>query len=113
MSTKVTWENRIARHGVERPDQLLANPRNHRIHPKHQQDTLRAVLDEVGWVQDVIVNERTGTIVDGHLRVSLALQESEDQIPVAYVHLTDHEEALVLATFDSITGQKSLSSGSS
>jgi hypothetical protein len=28
------WRNRIIGHGEEAPDQLLANPRNWRIHPK-------------------------------------------------------------------------------
>jgi hypothetical protein len=28
------------------------------------------VLDKVGWVQDVIVKQRTGHVVDGHLRAA-------------------------------------------
>jgi len=31
------WRNRITGHGDEAPDQLLANPRNWRIHPAGQQ----------------------------------------------------------------------------
>lgn len=53
---KPSWHNRIVGTGEESPDQLLANPRNFRIHPKHQQDALEGVLNEVGWVDDVIVN---------------------------------------------------------
>jgi DNA modification methylase len=63
-----------------------------------------AVLDEVGWVQQVIVNRTTGRLVDGHLRLSLALARGETTIPVVYVELTEAEEALVLASFDPITG---------
>jgi DNA modification methylase len=51
------WRNRIVGHGEEDPTQLLANPKNWRIHPKAQQDALVGVLNEVGWVQDVIVND--------------------------------------------------------
>ena len=65
------WRNRITGHGQEAPDQLLANPRNWRVHPKAQQEALAAVLDQVGWVQDVIVNQRTGHVVDGHARIAL------------------------------------------
>ncbi|KKL49691.1 hypothetical protein LCGC14_2313000, partial [marine sediment metagenome] len=68
--------------------------------PKAQQDALAGVLDEVGWVQEVIVNRTTGHVVDGHLRVSLAISREELQIPVKYVELTPEEEALVLATLD-------------
>lgn len=97
------WRNRIVRHGEEEPDQLLANPANWRIHPKPQQDALAGVLDEVGWVQDVIVNQRTGHVVDGHLRVSLAITREEPTIPVVYVDLDEHEEKLVLATIDPLS----------
>lgn len=91
---------RIVGHGEEAPDQLLANPANWRIHPKHQQDAMRGVLEEVGWVQSVIVNKTTGNLVDGHMRVSLALREELPSIPVVYVELSPGEEALVLATLD-------------
>ncbi len=98
------WRNRIVGHGDEAPDQLLANPRNWRVHPKAQQDALGAVLDEVGWVQEVIVNRITGNVVDGHLRVALAITRQEPTIPVKYVELTPDEEGLVLATLDPLAG---------
>jgi hypothetical protein len=95
--------NRIVGHGQEAPDQLLANPANWRIHPKAQQAALAGVLDEVGWVQSVIVNQRTGHLVDGHMRVSLALRDGVASVPVAYVDLSPEEEALILATIDPIS----------
>jgi hypothetical protein len=100
MTTATTWQNRIVGHGLEKPDELLANPRNWRIHPKAQQDALGGLLDKVGWVQDVIVNQRTGHVVDGHLRVSLSISRQEPEIPVVYVDLSPEEEALVLASLD-------------
>jgi hypothetical protein len=98
------WRNRITGTGEEAPDQLLANPRNWRIHPQHQQDALAGVLDEVGWVQQVIVNQRTGHLVDGHLRVSLAERRGESSVPVVYVDLSETEEAEILATLDPLAG---------
>lgn len=96
------WQSRIIGHGEERADQLLANPRNWRIHPKEQQDVLNSVLDTVGWVQQVVVNQRTGFVVDGHLRAALAISHGEESVPVVYVDLTEEEEAVVLTTFDPI-----------
>jgi len=96
--------NRIVGHGEEAPDQLLANPANWRIHPKAQQAALAGVLGEVGWVQSVIVNQRTGHLVDGHMRVSLALRDGVSAVPVAYVDLSPEEESLILATMDPISG---------
>jgi hypothetical protein len=96
------WRNRITGTGEEAPDQLLANPANWRIHPKAQQDALAGALDAVGWVQQVLVNRRTGFVVDGHARVALALSRGEPTVPVLYVDLAPDEEALVLATLDPI-----------
>ena len=97
------WKNRIVGYGEESPDQLLANPLNFRTHPKNQQDTLAGVLSEVGVVQNVIVNKRTGFVVDGHLRISLAMREHQPTVPVTYVDLDQSEEALILATLDPIS----------
>lgn len=94
--------NRIVGSGDEAPDQLVANPLNWRIHPQAQQRALRGSLESVGWVQQVMVNKRTGNLVDGHARVEEALSRGEASIPVLYVDLEPEEEALVLATLDPI-----------
>ena len=94
------------------PDQLLANPANFRVHPKAQQEALAGVLDQVGWVQNVLVNQRTGHVVDGHLRVGLAISRGEPSVPVLYVDLSPDEERLVgqevpfgrMGTADDLTG---------
>lgn len=111
--TESQWANRIVGYGEEDPEQLLANPANWRIHPKPQQDALSGVLAEVGIVQNIIVNKRMSelwgrdqnveTLVDGHLRVSLALSAGQKSIPITYVDLTPAEEAEVLATIDPLS----------
>ena len=99
-SGNVGWRSRIVGHGEAAPADLVGNPRNWRTHPKAQRDALAAVLDRVGWVQDVIVNRTTGHLVDGHARLDLARQRGEASVPVVYVELDADEEALVLATLD-------------
>jgi hypothetical protein len=59
MPAAPAWRSRITGSGTEAPDQLLANPANYRLHPKAQQEALAGVLDQVGWVQNVLVNKRT------------------------------------------------------
>ena len=98
----VPWRNRIVGTGDVAPDQLVANPANWRTHPGPQRDALRGSLSEVGWVQQVMVNRRTGFVVDGHARVEEALTRHEPTVPVLYVDLSPEEEALVLATLDPI-----------
>ena len=96
--------SRIVGEGEEAPDQLMANPLNWRTHPKAQVDALEGLLKQVGWVQRVVVNRRTGHVVDGHARVELALRRSEPSVPVVYVDLAEAEERLVLAALDPIGG---------
>lgn len=95
------WENRIVGSGSEDPNQILANPFNFRKHPKHQQDAMTGVLNEIGWIQDVIINRVTGHLIDGHLRVELAMRKNE-QVPVKYVELSEREEKIALASIDPI-----------
>ncbi len=96
------WRNRIVGYGEEAPDQLLANPANYRIHPGAQQDALSGVLADVGLVQNIVVNRATGFVIDGHLRVMLAMREGQPTVPITYVDLSEAEEAEILATLDPI-----------
>jgi hypothetical protein len=105
--TAVPWRNRIVRHSDEQPSSLLANPANWRRHPETQQQALTGSLTEIGWVQDVIVNRLTGHVVDGHLRVELAVARAEATIPVIWVDLSAEEERVVLATLDPIAAMAS------
>ena len=99
----MTWESRIIGHGVMDPHELIPNPKNWRTHPKLQEKALEGALEDIGWIQDVIVNERTGKLLDGHLRVELAKKRGEHKIPVVMVDLSEEEEELALITLDPIT----------
>ena len=99
-----TWKNRIVGHGAESPEQLAANPKNWRIHPERQQKVLEGAIKDVGYISSVTVNKRTGYVLDGHLRVSLAISSGQPSIPVEYVDLNEVEEAEALATLDPIAG---------
>ncbi len=90
------WKNRIVGHGEEAPEALVPNERNWRTHPRLQ----REALDRVGWVQDIVVNRRSGRLVDGHLRVAVAVSRGEPSVPVVCVDLDERDEAFVLATLD-------------
>lgn len=113
MAEAKNWKNRIVGEGILPARDFLANADNWRIHPRAQQESLAGVLDDVGWVQKVIVNRRTSeawgasqgveTLVDGHLRVTLALRSGDETpVPVEYVDLSPEEESLVLASLDPI-----------
>ena len=107
------WANRIVRSGTASAAALAANEANWRSHGAAQQAALAAVLEHIGWVQQIVVNlrssvawgERRGveTLVDGHLRAELALRQGpETELPVTYVDLDPDEERLILASLDPI-----------
>lgn len=64
LSKSEPWRNRIVGEGVQPASQFVAHPNNWRIHPQPQRDAMRGALNEVGWVQRVIVNARTGYLPD-------------------------------------------------
>jgi hypothetical protein len=94
--------NRIVGHGEEAVDQLLANPLNYRLHPDNQQQALAGAIDDIGFIRSVTVNQRTGRVVDGHLRVTLAARSGVESLPVEYVDLDEAEEAQALLSLDPI-----------
>ncbi len=57
-----------------RAGDLSENPRNWRRHPERQRRALRALLEEIGFANAILVREREDgglEIVDGHLRRSM------------------------------------------
>lgn len=98
-----TYKNRIVGHDLLDPRKVVPNVENWRKHPAHQQAAMDETLDTIGWIQDIIVNRQTGNLVDGHLRLALALKRKEATVPVKYVDLSPEEERRALATFDPLS----------
>jgi hypothetical protein len=96
------WKNRIVGDVEVAPNELIANDRNFRVHPRAQKAALAGAIAEIGFLRSLTVNKRSGRIIDGHLRLELALDKGEPTIPVEYVDLTEEEEAIALATIDPI-----------
>lgn len=90
---------RIKEHTTARAGDLVANPDNWRIHPPEQREAVAALLDEVGYVDELKVVRRGKKlrIVDGHLRADI---DPDAMVPIAVLDLNEDEERLVLGTFD-------------
>src|SRR4030095_9298027 len=83
-----------------RAGNLRPHPKNWRKHPEEQQNALRGILAEVGFVDALMVRELSDgalQIVDGHLRAETT---PDSVVPVLVVDLDDNEAEKVLATFD-------------
>jgi len=91
-----TWQSRIVRHADVAPGDLLNHPDNIKIHTEEQEAAMVALFARVGWAAAVLVSEKTGRIIDGHMRVNVALRSNAPTVPVDYVQLTDEEERKAL-----------------
>lgn len=100
---RVSFRNRIVRRDTVDPRQVKAHPQNWRLHPEAQVKALEGLLDEVGWVGEILWNERTGNLIDGHARIELAIGRDEAEVPRIVVDLSEEEERLVLATLDPLS----------
>ena len=88
-----------------RAGDLRPHPKNWRTQPEEQQNALRGILAEVGYVDALMVRELPDgslQIVDGHLRAETT---PDSDVPVLIVDLNDAEAEKVLATFDPL-GQR-------
>lgn len=94
------WTKKIVGAADVPPGDLVAHDKNWRSHPDAQKQSLQGAIDDIGYIRSVTVNKRSGRILDGHLRVKLALETGQETIPVEYVDLTEAEEALALASID-------------
>ena len=108
------WASKIVSYGVVDLDQVLANERNWKIHSTFAQDALAGVLDEVGIVQNLIINLRhseqwapgdrhVATLLDGHRRVMVGMRRGQRTWPVTYVDLDPDAEKKALVTLDTTT----------
>lgn len=97
--TLTEWVNQAGNEitGMD-PEQLQANYRNPHRHPGKQRDAIRASLDRFGFVIPIIVNKRTGTVIDGHMRTEEAISKGLAEVPVITVDIDESEEpALMVA----------------
>jgi len=96
------WKNKIVGHAEYAVSELTSNPLNPRSHPDRQRRAFRGVIEEVGFIAPLIVNKRTGHLIDGHMRLEEAMAAGIATLPVTLVDLTLDEERRALATFDPI-----------
>jgi hypothetical protein len=99
------WKNRIVGGGEKPASEFNFNPLNWREHPQVQRDALNEIFEKIGWVTGVIVNQRTGNLIDGHARVEEALKKDPSgPIPFVEVDLSEEDERTLLLLLDPIGG---------
>lgn len=81
---------------------LTENPLNWRRHSQEQLATLRELIDdpEVGYAGALLFNERTGRLIDGHARRSIA--DPKTPLPVLVGSWSEGAERKILAMLDPV-----------
>jgi hypothetical protein len=97
------WRLRVVKHELVDPRTLIAHPDNWRAHPDAQKDVMAGAISEIGFVGEVLVSQLSGRILDGHMRVALAIRDKQDAVPVGWVDCVDEaEENRILGSYDPI-----------
>ena len=82
------------------PADLPANGRNWRRHPPAQAKAMKDAVAEVGWAGALLYNDRTGRLIDGHLRKELF---SGGSVPVLVGDWSEEQEKKILLTLDPLS----------
>lgn len=82
----------------------MASPYNPRKIAPHDLAALRRSLRTFGAVEPVVVNRRSGRLVGGHQRVTAAMAEGIETLPVVYVDLDDAGEKQLNLALNRIRG---------
>ena len=84
------------------PRTLTPHPHNYRTHPRHQRKALATGLLRLGWVTPLVMNRRTGRLLDGHLRREQAIERNLEEVPVIVLDLDEDQEVAALGMIDRI-----------
>jgi len=82
------------------PKTIRLNSKNWRIHPRRQRQAYNAFKKEIGWAGAILINEKTGNLLDGHMRVDEAVKNGESQIPCLIGNWDEQQENLILQNLD-------------
>ncbi len=80
------------------------NPRIALTEKDFQYKALKASIDEFGLVVPLIVNERTGTLVSGHQRLSVMLASGIEETEVVVVDFPPEKEKALCIAMNKIEG---------
>ena len=66
---------------------------------------LRRSMEEFGYVEPIIWNERTGNVVGGHQRLKVLLEQGAEEIEAVVVDLDEKEEKILNVLLNKVKGR--------
>ena len=81
------------------------NPRKNLKPEDVEYQQIKNSIDEFGFIQPIVWNERTGNIISGHQRVNILKAEGYEEIDAVVVDFDEEKEKLANISMNKITGQ--------
>ena len=81
------------------------NPRRDLQPEDAEYKKLRRSIEEFGYVEPIIWNERTGNVVGGHQRLKVLLEKGEEEIEAVVVDLDERDEKILNVLLNKVKGR--------
>lgn len=81
------------------------NPRKDLQPEDTEYKKLRRSIEEFGYVEPIIWNERTGNVVGGHQRLKVLLEQGAQEIDCVVVSLDDKDEKILNVLLNKVKGR--------
>lgn len=81
------------------------NPRRDLQPEDAEYQKLRRSIDEFGYIEPIIWNERTGRVVGGHQRLKVLLEQGAQEVECVVVDLSDKDEKILNVLLNKVKGR--------
>lgn len=81
------------------------NPRRDLQPEDAEYKKLRRSIEEFGYVEPIIWNERTGNVVGGHQRLKVLLEQGTEDIEAVVLDLNDRDEKILNVLLNKVKGR--------
>lgn len=90
---------------AERLKAAAYNPRRDLQPEDAEYGKLRGSIEEFGYVEPIVWNERTGNVVGGHQRLKVLLEKGAAEIDVSVVDLSEKDEKILNVLLNKVKGR--------
>jgi ParB-like chromosome segregation protein Spo0J len=90
---------------IDRINAAAYNPRVDLQSGDPEYEKLRRSIEEFGYVEPIVWNERTGNMVGGHQRFKILKELGDTEVAVSVVDLDDQQERLLNLALNKVSGR--------
>lgn len=91
--------------GIDLLKEAAYNPRVYLTKGDRDWQKIERSIDQFGYVEPIVWNERTGNVVGGHQRLKVLKEKGYKKIPVSVVNLSEADEKQLNLALNKIKGE--------